>query len=136
MADYLASHSTLALDGILYPSVQTSTPGNNVMLFHKASRVELIDYPSLTEIDVTTGYRDEDGWTTSYGVVEILPTPEERGQQEEEEAGAAFGLSETRGPLPSTTSDDDYRETTLRLKLKTYKFIMCRQWTSILLPIQ
>ena len=118
VADYLASRSTPALDGILYPSVQDGTPGSNVMLFHKASRAELIDLSDETKINVRTGYRDEDGWETDYSVLEILPPPEER-NQEEEDVNAILGFSGIFPPLPVMTDDYDSRETTLRLKLES-----------------
>jgi hypothetical protein len=38
--DFLASNTTVPLDGIVFPSVQVDGKGRNVILFHKASRVE------------------------------------------------------------------------------------------------
>ena len=40
IADYLASQSTPKIDGILYPSVQQAGDGANVVLFHRAARVQ------------------------------------------------------------------------------------------------
>ena len=118
VAEYLASRSVPALDGILYPSVQDGSPGSNVILFHKASRVEVIDISDETEINVGTGYRDEDGWETDYSVLEILP-PAEEGHQEEEDDKSILGFSGIFSPLPVLTDDYDSRETTLRLKLES-----------------
>ena len=51
MADYLADHPDLDLDGILFPSVQSRTKGANVVLFHKASRTALLDLPDGTTVE-------------------------------------------------------------------------------------
>lgn len=118
VADYLASRSTPALDGILYPSVQDGTPGSNVILFHKASRVKLIDIAAETEIDVSTGHHYEEGWETDYSVVELLPQTENQ-IQEDEDNDTPLGVSGIFSPSPVTTDDYDGRKITLRLKLKS-----------------
>lgn len=60
IADFLATHEKLNLDGILFPSAQVqqdTSPGQNVILFHKASGVERLEdtqkaeYVSLWESD-------------------------------------------------------------------------------------
>jgi hypothetical protein len=60
IADFLATHEKLNLDGILFPSVQVqqdTSPGQNVILFNKASGVERLEetqkaeYVSLWEPD-------------------------------------------------------------------------------------
>jgi hypothetical protein len=43
VADYLAN--AVKLDGILFPSVQSGAKAANVVLFHKASRVQALDLP-------------------------------------------------------------------------------------------
>lgn len=50
LADYLANHPDLNLDGIIFPSVQSRTKGANILLFHKASRTALLDLPPGTEV--------------------------------------------------------------------------------------
>ena len=118
VADYLASRSTPTLDGILYPSVQAGTPGSNVMLFHKASRVELIDLAAGTEIEVTTRDHYDDGWKTGYSVLELLPPPENR-SQEEEDNDTPISFSGIFSRLPVMTDDYDSRPFTLRLELES-----------------
>jgi len=50
MAEYLADQPDLDLDGIIFPSAQRRSKGSNVVLFHKAARLELLDIPEGTEI--------------------------------------------------------------------------------------
>ena len=69
MADYLADHPDLDLDGILFPSVQSRTKGANVILFHKASRTALLDLPE--------GTRFETWKYAGYDPEEPEPTPPE-----------------------------------------------------------
>ena len=72
IADFLATERDPALDGIAYPSTHTDGSGQNVVLFHKAARVETLDLPEGTQIEASTGYNDEDGWYTDYSVWETL----------------------------------------------------------------
>lgn len=51
ISDYLAARVDLALDGILYGSVQAHADGNNISLFHKASRV-LRDVPKIDDVQL------------------------------------------------------------------------------------
>lgn len=64
IADFLATHPKLNLDGILFPSVQApedSAPGQNVVLFHKASGVaragkdDALEHVELWESDGNDG---------------------------------------------------------------------------------
>lgn len=57
VADYLASLKQPSLDGIVFPSVQDGV-GENVVLFHKASLVEELQYPDGTR--VTAGLMEFD----------------------------------------------------------------------------
>jgi hypothetical protein len=73
MADFLADHPKLDLDGILFPSVQRRTKGGNVVLFHKASRSAVFNLPKDTSITAWRydGHHPEDPddepavWTVS-----------------------------------------------------------------------
>ena len=79
MADYLADHPVLDLDGILFPSVQSRTKGANVVLFHKASRTAVFDLPKGTEVRAYryAGYDPEDPDDTPpvWTVIEETPAP-------------------------------------------------------------
>jgi len=72
IADFLASENSPPLDGILFPSVQTAGAALNVVLFHKASRVEEIELPKGTEITSNIGYMTEDGWEDDFTVYEEI----------------------------------------------------------------
>jgi hypothetical protein len=78
IADYLASEHRL--DGILYPSVQVAADlpalnRTNIVLFHRASRVEEIDLPRGAEISVSNFRLDDDGDNSEFVVFEDAPEP-------------------------------------------------------------
>ena len=72
IADFLAAKSPVSIDGIVYPSAQAAT-GQNIALFHKASRVEPMDVPEGTEIVAYLGYIEIDGSEGAYAVLEEVP---------------------------------------------------------------
>ena len=72
IADYLATQREPELDGILYPSVQ-GTGGANVVLFHKASRVQSLEIPEGTEIEAYSDTYTDEGGETDYSVYENVP---------------------------------------------------------------
>ena len=53
MAEYLAQKTTPPLDGIIYPSAQSTEGGKNVVLFNHASRVEPYDLPDGSSVEVS-----------------------------------------------------------------------------------
>jgi len=65
--------STPELDGIIYPSVQAKEGTSNVVLFHKSSRVQKLDFPKGTEISVYSHNYTEEGQETVYSVHEEIP---------------------------------------------------------------
>jgi hypothetical protein len=76
IADYLAETSWLAIDGILFPSVQRrGDPARNVVLFHHASAVEPPDLPEGTEIMATVLFDGDEDECGNYQVSEYLPDP-------------------------------------------------------------
>lgn len=113
IADFLASNSDPALDGILFPSVQVGGEGLNVVLFHKAARVEKITLPKDSEISASLGNWDEDGFETDYRVFEQVPKREEETTPKQESTWSLFAMDLGGGP------DDDSRETTLAVDLET-----------------
>jgi hypothetical protein len=76
VADFLATDSANPIDGIIYRSAQTSSDARNVVLFHKAARVERFDRPYGTEVHSSLGHWTEDGWETEYEVIESVPPPD------------------------------------------------------------
>ena len=72
VADFLATRSDEPLDGIIFPSVQTGA-GLNVVLFHKAACVGSLDMPAGSEVDVSLGHFNDEGWERDYSVFEKAP---------------------------------------------------------------
>jgi hypothetical protein len=72
IADYLSMDNTVNLDGIVFPSIQTKK-GSNIVLFHKASKVEQRTVPTGTEISVTLCEYDDDGPYPWFTVWEETP---------------------------------------------------------------
>lgn len=110
IADFLATENEPRLDGIIFGSAQ-SKEGRNVVLFHKAARVEAMEIPKGTEIDAHTGYGTEDGWETGYGVSEVVPKAETPAPKDEMDDLPGF----VPHFGPSYSADDDYRDTALRV---------------------
>ena len=79
IADFLATENNPNLDGIIFPSVQTSGEALNCVLFHKAARVEEIELPKGTEISARLGTFYEEGWEDEFSVTEeVSPQKEEQ----------------------------------------------------------
>lgn len=75
-ADFLATENDPTLDGILFKSTQ-SEEGDNIVLFHKASRVKSMDLPADVTLHAETVSWDSDGRYPDYSVSEEVPAPEE-----------------------------------------------------------
>ncbi|WEA00705.1 RES family NAD+ phosphorylase [Mucilaginibacter sp. SJ] len=73
IADYLATEWHNMYDGIIFPSSQVEGESVNVILFHKAAKVEPVTHPKEAQIDVITGYNDGEGWKMRYEINEIYP---------------------------------------------------------------
>lgn len=100
IADFLATENEPLLDGISFPSVQAAGERLNVVLFHKAARVESMDIPEGTFIDTNKGRMSEDGWEVDYSVIEhIRPIP----------LNAEFAIEH----------DEDPRDVTLRIDINS-----------------
>ncbi|HEY1544017.1 MAG TPA: RES family NAD+ phosphorylase [Xanthobacteraceae bacterium] len=111
IADYLATEAKL--DGIIYPSAQAAGAKKNVVLFHHAARVQLMELPKDTELDAHTSMSTEEGPEANYWVWEEVPPEAPKAKEEEE--GPIFKL-----PVPaSEASDFEDRETTLQLDLES-----------------
>ena len=86
IADFLATEASVPIDGIIYPSVQLAGDVLNVVLFHKAARVEVMDIPKGTEMNAHTGWHGEDGWEDDYGVFEKVPPAPAESEEEKGES--------------------------------------------------
>ena len=71
IADYLGSRRKTPIDGIVYRSGQSRAEGLNIALFHKSSRVEVLDVPEGTTAEL--GRWSEDVWEPDYSVWEGVP---------------------------------------------------------------
>lgn len=81
IAEYLADAPQLALDGILYPSVQQPalppSENYNVVLFHKASRVQYQALPTQDACQINFGHQcDEDEWEIDICVTQTAESAE------------------------------------------------------------
>lgn len=111
IADFLATQNEPQLDGIVFRSVQVKG-GRNVVLFHKAARVETTTYPEGTDIEAHSGHDTEEGWETDYSVherVPPLPKPSPANDDDDWLGGPLF-------PGPSyRPRDTDLRDVALRV---------------------
>ena len=112
IADFLATNADPLLHGILYPSVQGSEGQSNIVLFHKAARVQPLDIPTGTEISARLYDETKDGVEVSYWVSEQIPPPSPRSEPESHDFPF---LSE---PLDEPL-DIDSRECSLRLDVSS-----------------
>jgi hypothetical protein len=124
MAEYLADQPELDLDGLYYPSVQRRVKGANVVLFHKASRIALLDLPPGTAINAFLhGGDEEDLEPPIWHVTEEVPSAED-------EAAArklAYSPWEGMGVEPWTEPDTDPRPKSLQVDLASVE-VRYIQW--------
>jgi len=113
IADYLATQIEPALDGIIYPSVQSGGQQKNVVLFHKAARVERLDIPHGTEISAHLDSSDEDGVYPDYWVFETTPPEPASNKADDDDLPILAFLQ----PTPRPEDHDDPRPKTLRLDI-------------------
>ena len=126
IADFLATEVDVPLDGIIFPSVQVAADGLNVMLFHKAARVETILIPPGTEISARLGQMYDEGWETEYTVTEEVPQKEEAASPADDGTKRGSRLTALAG-MSSELADLDQRETTLRIVIDSIKVHIVRQ---------
>jgi hypothetical protein len=110
VADFLATENKPRVDGIIFGSAQAKS-GRNVVLLHKAARVEEMQFPRGTEITAHTGYDTEDGWETDYRVSEEVPKPKAPAPPKDDGPLADF----LPWPYEPYRSDGDYRDAALRV---------------------
>ncbi len=113
IADYLATQESPSVDGIIFPSVQVAGNVLNVVLFHKAARVEEMEIPDGTEISARTGHFGEEGWENDYYVTERVSPP----QKEEKRITDDNDWPDLSSFLadPSSAIQSPSRESTLRI---------------------
>lgn len=103
VADFLATENNPRLDGVAYPSTQIDGSGSNLVLFHKAARVQELDLPDGTVVEAT-GPFDDEGFEIGYHVSELVPSPR-----------SAETASPHADGHPPWADDADYRQPALRV---------------------
>ena len=114
IADFLATEASVPIDGIIFPSLQAFGEVFNVVLFHKAARVEPMNVPEGTEISASTGRWAEDGWVEDYEVLEKVPPFHLRDNKNEQEPRSA-GFATIAEAIPLDPRDADWRDDSLRI---------------------
>lgn len=109
VADFLATENAPALDGIIYRSVQVKG-GRNVVLLHKAARVEELPLPNGTTIEASTCGDTEDEPCLDYWVREVVPAAAPSLANEEHDRRGGLLSSE-----PLDFDRWDFREVALRV---------------------
>lgn len=118
IADYLATKREPQLDGIIYRSVQHGKSRKNIVLFHKAARVESLDIPEGSEVSAHLYDHSDEGTTPDYLVFERVPVLKKKKQKE---SGVDwFGLAEYSHHASRQTGDDE-RISALRVDLESLK---------------
>lgn len=114
IADYLATEGKVPLDGIIFPSVQVSGAGLNIVLFHKAANCKQLQFPQNTEFSVQTYSTYEDGPEPDYCVIE--ETPPENAVAEDNNQKENFEFE-----TPTWDEQDvyDYRDETLSVEIES-----------------
>lgn len=108
VADFLANHRDFNLDGVRFTSVQTGGASDNIVLFHRSSRVSSLDLPEGTELDARSFWDTEDGPEPDYNVTERVPN-EDAETAPKEKRSALFRFA----ALDGEDIDPDHREETL-----------------------
>jgi hypothetical protein len=114
VADFLANESTMQIDGVIFPSAQAAGVSLNIVLFHKAARVEEMELPEGTEVSASLGQMYEDGWQVEYTVIEEVPPKREKDDAKRDTPSYEFLLTEhgagwgdlNLDPRPSTLKID------------------------------
>jgi RES domain len=120
VADFLATEASVPVDGIIFSSVQAAGNALNIVLFHKAARVETLDFPAGTEISASQRSMDEDGWEVEYSVLEQVPPKADEDQPHSTEKNwpPDFGAL---AALSWEQHDGDVRDATLRIVVDSVK---------------
>ncbi|MFQ6239689.1 RES family NAD+ phosphorylase [Sinorhizobium meliloti] len=119
VADFLATESSVPLDGIIFSSVQAAGEALNVVLFHKAARVEDIDLPNGTRVSASLGRETEDGWYRDYYISEEVPPVKEAPATGEPKRNLPGFEVIARTFWEDATKDWDWRQATLGINLES-----------------
>src|SRR5262249_10146654 len=110
--------TSASIDGIIFPSVQAAGDDLNVVLFHKAARVEAMSIPEGTEISASTGRWTDDGWVEDYEVLEKVPPLHSEVEKTEQETRRPDSAAIAEA-MPLEPRDVDRRDASLRIMLES-----------------
>ena len=120
VADFLATEAAIPLDGIIFPSAQTSGGSRNAILFHKAARVAAIPLPPNVTIQARSGNMCEEGWEVDYTVTEeVTLSGAEPEPPTEEDDGPEWSPAFHKLVRPWAPPDPDERDATLRIDVQS-----------------
>jgi RES domain len=111
---FLATEASVPIDGIIFPSVQAVGDVFNVVLFHRAARVEPMNLPEGTEISASTGHWTEDGWVEDYEVFEEISEFHGKTDKNEQESTWPDSTAIAEG-VPLDSRNADWRDDSLRI---------------------
>ncbi|QEM07199.1 RES family NAD+ phosphorylase [Mucilaginibacter rubeus] len=119
IADFLSSEPPFEFDGLLFPSAQVEGAKQNMVLFHKSSRVAEETLPAGTKTEVQLWGWEESGPYRNYQVIERVPEDvtietEEIPLEEKSPVDALLEELESSGSA-------DPRQVTLKLIVKSVK---------------
>jgi hypothetical protein len=126
VADFLATELAVPLDGVIFPSVQTAGNALNVVLFHKAARVEALELPAGTEISASLSQMYDEGWETEYSVIEEVPPTEAAPTAHDSKEGGSPSLA-ALAAMPRNPRDLDRREAALKIAVDSVKIHIIRR---------
>jgi hypothetical protein len=113
IVEFLATEDSAPIDGIVFPSLQAIGEALNLVLFHKAARVEPMNVSEGTVISASTGRWTEDGWADDYEVFETVPPSHRRDDRIEQGPGSAdFASNAKETSLPTYA---DRRDASMRV---------------------
>lgn len=118
IADFLSTEADPKIDGLIFPSAQVAGESLNVVLFHKASKIEELDLPKGTELSANLWQMYEEGLEPDFSVTEEVPPKkknEKKKKRKENEWPPNLGnIIETQ--IESQNSwRSDYRADTLKV---------------------
>jgi hypothetical protein len=125
VAEYLAAHPDMQLDGVMFTSSQIAVKegketdsqeqqGKNVVLFSHASRLERHDVPGGAEIEVYRYHGDPDDPEHSIWIRETVPDAPET-----EDSALSPDLFDLRNPVHSSDLPDDLADPSMRLDMES-----------------
>ncbi len=128
VAEYLAAHPDMQLDGVIFASSQIVTEegeetdreeqqGKNLVLFSHASGLEGYDIPDGTEIEVHHYPGDPEDPDHSIGIWETVPDSSET--EDSSPAPASDPLFGLWNPVHSSVQPEDWIDASIRLDLES-----------------